>query len=56
MNGSRIVQTTLGNLIEALTEEASVYARDEKETYQVVAVMLMHLLNNGTVRTSRYAH
>ena len=56
MNGTRIVHTTVGNLIAALTEETSVYVRDEKEAYKVVACILTHLLNNGSIRTSRYSN
>ena len=57
MNRSQPVQTTLGNLIAALTEEARVYVRDEKEAYRVVAFMLTNLLNTGAAfRSSRYEH
>lgn len=55
MNRSRTVETTLGSLIAALTEEARACVRDEKEDYQVVAFMLANLLNSGAaIRSSRY--
>jgi hypothetical protein len=38
------VETTLGNLIVALTEEAAPFAHSERELYSVVAVALRHLL------------
>lgn len=40
------VETTLGDLIAALTEETTPYVADEKEAYKLVAFMLSHLLNN----------
>ena len=39
--------TTLGDLIVALTEEAGQYAGDEREKYQMVAVMLTGLLSHS---------
>ncbi len=48
----RTVETTLGDLIVALTDEAAPFARDEKETYKVVAFALSHILYN-TSATSR---
>jgi len=38
--------TTLGDLIVALTDEAGQYADDEPEKYQMVAVMLTGILSN----------
>ena len=38
------LETTLGDLIVVLTEEATSLARDKKEAYNVVAFTLMHLL------------
>jgi hypothetical protein len=55
MNRTQTVETTLGNLIAALTEEVRTYVRDEKEAYRVVAFMLTNLLNTGAAfRSSRY--
>ena len=57
MNRTQTVETTLGNLIAALTEEARAYVRDEKEVYRVVAFMLTNLLNTGAAfRSSGYEH
>lgn len=54
MNRTRTVETTLGNLIAALTEEASAYVRDEKEAYRGVAFLLTNLLNTGAaIRSGR---
>jgi hypothetical protein len=50
-----ILETTLGDLIVALTEEAAPFVHDEKEAYNVVAFMLMHLLNNSAA-SFRAAH
>ncbi len=41
------LETTLGDLIVALTEETTPFCRDEKEAYHVVAFALVHLLNNS---------
>jgi hypothetical protein len=57
MNRTQTVETTLGNLIVALTEEARAHVRDEKEAYRVVAFLLTNLLNTGAAfRRSRYEH
>ena len=37
--------STLGELIAALTDETSHFVRDEKEVYRVVAYMVTDLLN-----------
>ena len=47
MDREEIVETTLGDLIVALTEEAAHYVRDEKEAYHMVALALPHLLYNS---------
>ena len=49
------VQTTVGDLIVALTEEASQYVRDENECCKVVAFMVTRLLTNSG-RTSIVYH
>jgi hypothetical protein len=41
-------ETTIGDLVVALTEETSHYVRDEKEANKVVAFMLTHLLNKAS--------
>lgn len=57
MNRTQTVETTLSNLIAALTEEARAHVRDEKEAYRIVAFMLTNLLNTRAVlRSSRYEH
>jgi hypothetical protein len=48
------LETTLGDLIVALTEEAIPLVRDEKEAYNIVSFMLTHLLNSsGAISTKR---
>lgn len=56
MERKEIVETALGDLIVALTEETTPFVRDEKETYNVVAFMLMQLLYNegAASRTRQY--
>ena len=49
MERHEAVETTLGDLIVALTEETTLFVRDEKEAYKVVAFMLTHLLSRPTV-------
>ena len=57
MNRTQTVESTLGNLIVALTEEARAYVHDEKEAYQIVAFLLTNLLNTrAAFRSSRYEH
>ena len=46
MERTEILETTLGDLIVAITEEASRHARDTRETYTLVAYILSDLLNN----------
>ena len=47
MDREENIETTLGDLIVALTEEATPFVREEKEAYNVVAFTLMHLLYNS---------
>lgn len=58
METQELTETTLGDLIVALTEEASHYIHDEKEVNKVVAFMLTHLLNpaGAASRTRTYCH
>ena len=55
MEREEITETTLGDLIVALTEETSQYVHDEKEVNKVVAFRLTHLLNPSG-RISRVWH
>jgi hypothetical protein len=41
------LETTLGDLVVALTEETERYVRDEKMTYEVVAYILANFLNGS---------
>ena len=53
MEREEAFETTIGDLIVALTEETSQYVRDEKEACKVVAFMLTHLLNNSGANSRR---
>jgi hypothetical protein len=44
MENKETVETTLGDLIVALTEETVPFVRDEKEAYKIVAHILLHVL------------
>lgn len=49
MERRETIETTLGDLVVALTEEASPFVRNEQEAYHVAAFALTHLLyNSGT--------
>jgi len=58
MEREETIETTLGDLIVALTEETSPFVRNEQEAYHVAAFALAHLLNNSsaTSRTRQYWH
>ncbi len=43
----RTLETTLGDLILALTEETTRVVRDEREACKIVAVMLIDILNSS---------
>lgn len=47
MENTKTVETTLGDLIVALTEEARPFVQTEKQAYHVAAFMLTHLLFNS---------
>ena len=47
------VQTTLGDLIVALTDEAGRDVRDEKMAYELVAYILTDLIDGSTQRRLR---
>ncbi len=56
MEREEMVETTLGDLVVALTEETSQYIRDEKEASKVVAFMLTHLLNNSGAASRKWQY
>ena len=58
MEKVKTLETTIGDLIVALTEEASPFIHDEKDIYKVVAFMLTHLLinPNATFKSCQYWH
>jgi len=47
------LETTIGELIVALTEEAIPSVRGEKEAYYVAAFALMHLLYESSAISTR---
>ncbi len=47
MEREEIIQTTLGDLIVALTEETARFFPDEEDSYKIVAYILSDLLNNS---------
>lgn len=53
METEEIIETTLGDLIVALTEVATSVARDEKEGHKMVAFLLMDLLNSSGMSLRR---
>lgn len=53
MEKSEIIETTLGDLIVVLTEEASQYVPNKKEIHNMVAFILAHLLNNSVAASRR---
>ena len=50
------IETTLGDLIVALTDEATPFVGDEKEAYKVVAFSLVHLLYNSGAASRRWQY
>ena len=56
MERTEILETTLGDLIVALTEEASKLVSDEKDACRLAAFALSHLLHNSgvTARSWQY--
>ena len=46
MQRTKLLQTTLGDLIVAITEEASRHTRNKRETYALVASILAHILDS----------
>jgi hypothetical protein len=57
MMGKERLETTLGDLIVALTEEAARVARNQGESYRLAAAVLTHLLasspSTGSVKRIR---
>jgi hypothetical protein len=49
------VETTLGDLIVALTEETDRHVHDEKMTYEVVAYILTDLINGSPAQLERWS-
>ena len=53
MEREEALETTLGDLIVALTDETAQSIRNDQEIYKVVAFALADLLNRGTATTRR---
>ena len=49
-------ETSIGDLVVALTEETSQYVHDEKEVNKVVAFMLTHLLNKSSAASRQWQY
>ncbi len=49
------VETTLGDLIVALTEETDRHVHDEKMAYEVVAYILTDLINGSPAQLGRWS-
>jgi len=47
MSKEHILETTVGDLIVALTEETYLLVRDEQVAYRIVAYLLSNLLRNS---------
>ena len=56
MNREGTFETTLGDLIVALTDETIQVVHDEKRTCNLVAFMLAHLLNNSSATSRAWQH
>lgn len=54
MDEEKRLTTTLGDLIEALTEEATPFVRDEEEANQLVAHILTDLLRRSVPISTRW--
>jgi len=54
MERQEIPETTLGDLIVALTDETAQFIRDENEVCKVVAFMVTHLLNSSGAASRRW--
>ena len=56
MEREETFETSIGDLVVALTEETSQYVHDEKEACKVVAFMLTHLLNDSSTASRRWQY
>ena len=56
MERKNVTETTLGDLIVALTEETSQFIHDENEVHKVVAFRLTHLLNRSGAASCRWQY
>jgi len=56
MENVEVIDTTLGELIEALSEEAEKIVPDEKAASQLVAFALSHLLHASNLRPKTSAY
>ena len=54
LQGKRIIQTSLGELIVALTEEAFASVENEKEANRLVSYMLVDLFYNSGLISSDF--
>ena len=54
LQGKRIIQTSLGELIVALTEEAFASVGNEKEANRLVSYMLVDLFYNSGLISSDF--
>lgn len=56
MEKAETLETTFGDLVVALTEEATQLVRDEKDAHKVVAFVLMNLFNKSGSRRLEVWH
>ena len=56
MEREETFETSIGDLVVALTEETSQYVHDEKEVNKVVAFMLTHLLNKSSAASRQWQY
>ena len=56
MERTEVIETSLGDLVVALSEETALYIHDKEEAYKVVAFMLAHLLNNSRASSRNWRH
>ena len=56
MESHDTVETTLGELIAALTEETAEVIRDEREADKIVAFIVTHLLNTSAPASRRWQY
>ena len=56
MEREETFETSIGDLVVALTEETSQYVHDEKEVNKVVAFRLTHLLNKSSAASRQWQY